>query len=335
MAEIVIKKPKLRIYYKNNSAEIPIGLLKSKSQYVPINNIILKNNIRYSTYRLDQVLKKQDVIIPYSHRINHNSGEILTGYDKKLAFDNTFIFSEFQKLISIRNTLFKQNSLGYGNRIDYQSIVATFTGRNTYNIVNYHSESNNIRYRVNNDCGFLSIIHNNIETILICIVFKNTLETLEYLAYSYFLNLPLDPKFVEVWIDSKFDTKFTQHSGLRSMYRKNIKPGLADYKIVYKENIISELYSMPKLPKFKTPVEYSKVIESIGDAYCNYIINDGILPKVEDEDYVEELYNDEEEEEEDDNDNFSEEEVDEIRLANEEATHVGTITYTAGIITTS
>lgn len=276
MAEPVINKLKFQIFHNSDSNQIPIGLLKSKQNYAPIKNISLVNPRRYSNYRLTQQLRDNDVSIHRNHRTHINTGEILNCYDNGCELNNDFVCNQFNTLTEIQNELFKP-SQSYRNRIDYSSIVGMFIGEYGYGTTTYHSESNNIRYTVYGNTGYLSIIHNGIETILICIVFKNIPEVMEYLAYTFFLNLPLSHNFVEVWIDSKFDTKYTQHSGLRSMYRKNIKPGLVNYKVVYKENIINELFSMPKLPKFKTPAEYSSVIEKIGDAYCDEVMGNGAL----------------------------------------------------------
>jgi hypothetical protein len=83
---------------------------------------------------------------------------------------------------------------------------------------------------------------------LVSLVIKS--KYLPYYKGAIVTSTAINPKHVELWVDSSFDITGSMHKGLRPKYRKFIKKELIELgvKVVVKENLDKELFNQYSLP---------------------------------------------------------------------------------------
>lgn len=127
--------------------------------------------------------------------------------------------------------------------------------------------------------GFIADVENGFQPLIVAVVKRSNLK---YLRLCHLTKTVVDPSVIEIWVDNKFYSD--DYKTLRIASKKQLGGSLSDndllgYKVVRKENLITELFKVPELPtlasiKVKKEFEASllknflidKTLESYADA---------------------------------------------------------------------
>lgn len=138
-----------------------------------------------------------------------------------------------------------RNHSNWLSTMSYTSLLAGFTGRYAA-MVFKKSGSDTVVSSFN---GMITEkVHGKIK-ILVCVVIKK--EWMVDVAYRTTFNIPINPDCFGLLVDNGFDKKDYHYKGLRSMYRKEIKPEF-EGKMLEVDDIFSLLIEEVKTPSFIT-----------------------------------------------------------------------------------
>jgi hypothetical protein len=107
-----------------------------------------------------------------------------------------------------------------------------------------------------------------------CLVTKR--ENAPLIKRLYFLGLPIPNELLEMWVSPHLDpqeAKASKWKYIRTAFRKHVKPLLKDKQIpiIEREDIFDQLFTIPKLPTFKSPREYKEWLSDFGNRYLRWL----------------------------------------------------------------